>query len=367
MERVSRSTLVLVIALLLAACGGRSTFEAPSAAATSAASISTPITTPALVADTQPHPTLTDGSPGIAEDLTPTAKEIAAARAAIGGGLIGLVACTLSTEYHSIVAADAQARAEALGFRVEVFDSQAKAERQPDAINDFVARGAKIIAICVLDPKIAGDAIKTAEEAGIYIVQFGGSAMDVNGVTIGGGEESDIDLGCTAGEIAGDLIAKEKRGKARVAILDYPALPQIVLRADSIEKCLKTRATGAAVIGRWLGGTTDNGLTSMRAALQAHPDIDVVVSINDAGAYGALSALQNAGKDPQHTIVVGIDGESHARELIKQGHFFRGSVDTSPGLTGRLLVDAAVKLLASAMVPSSIRVPVTKITAETLK
>jgi ABC-type sugar transport system substrate-binding protein len=368
MGRVNRLALVLAITILLAACGTSNTPQAPAAAPTSVpAAIATPTTTPALAAGAKSQPTLTTGSLGSADDLMPTDDEIALARATLGGGLIGVIACTLSTEYHSIVAADAQARAEALGFRVEVFDSQAEAERQPDAIKDFVARGAKIIAICVLDPKVAGDSIKMAEDAGIYIVQFGGAALDVNGVTIGGGDESDIDLGCAAGEVAGDLIAKEKIGKPTVAILDYPTLPQIVLRADSIEKCLKTRAANAAIVGRWLGGTTDNALTSMRAALQAHPDIDVVVSINDAGAYGALSALENAGKDPEFTIVVGIDGESHARELIKQGGFFRGSVDTSPGLTGRLLIDAAIKLLASATIPKSVRVPVTKITAETLR
>src|SRR5262245_5826643 len=368
MERVNRLALVLASAILLAACGLSSTPQAPTALPTAvSAATAAPTATPVLAAGSAPHPTLKTGILGSADDLTPTNGEIAIAKAAMGDGLIGVVACTLSTEYHSIVAADAQARAEALGFRVEVFDSQAKAERQPNAIKDFTARGAKIIAICVLDPKIAGDAIKMAEDAGVYVVQFGGAALDVNGVTIGGGEESDIDLGCAAGEIAGDLIAKEKSGKATVAILDYPSLPQIVLRADSIEKCLKTRASDAAVVGRWLGGTTDNALTSMQAALQAHPNIDVVVSINDAGAYGALSALEKAGKDPKRTIVVGVDGESHARELIKQGGFYRGSVDTSPGLTGQLLINAAVKLLAGATIPKSIRVPVTKLTIETLK
>jgi ribose transport system substrate-binding protein len=367
MERVNRPALVLAVALLLAACGATSTPQVPTGVSTLSAATTAPTATPMLATDGQLHPTLTSDSLGSADDLAPTNDEIAVAKATLGSGLIGVVACTLSTEYHSIVAADAQARAETLGFRVEVFDSQAKAERQPDAIKDFVTRGAKIIAVCILDPKIAGEAIKAAEDAGTYVVQFGGSALDVNGVTIGGGEGSDIDLGCAAGEVAGDLIAQEKSGKATVAILDYPTLPQIVLRADSIERCLRTRASGAAVVGRWLGGTTDNALTSMRAALQAHPTIDVVVSINDAGAYGALSALENAGKDPEYTIVVGIDGESHARELIKQGGFFRGSVDTSPSLTGRLLIDAAVKLLANATIPKNIRVPVTKITAETLR
>ena len=207
-ERVKLLALVLAVGLVLTACGAGSTPQAPAAVPTFAAAATATLTsTPARASGAKPQPTLTTGSLGIADDLAPTDEEIALARATLAGGLIGVIACTLSTEYHSIVAADAQARAEALGFRVQVFDSQAQAERQPGAVKDFVARGAKIIAVCVLDPKIVGDAIKQAEDSGIYIVQFGGAALDVNGVTIGGGDEGDIDLGCAAGEVAGDLIA----------------------------------------------------------------------------------------------------------------------------------------------------------------
>ncbi len=279
--------------------------------------------------------------------------------------MIGVLACTLSTEYHSIVAADAQARAEALGFRIEIFDSQAQAELQPKAIEGFIARDAKVLVLCALDPQKIVDIVKQAEDAGILTIQYGGDALQIHGVTVGGDENAA--MGCAAGELAGDLITKEQGGQATVAILDYPTLPQIVVRADNIERCLKAKAAGATVVGRYLGGTTDNGLASMRAALKAHPSINVVVSINDAGAYGALSALQAADKDAKSTIVVGIDGETRAKDLIKQGNFYRGTVDTSPGITGQLVIDAAVKLLASATIPRSVRVPVTKITAETLR
>jgi ribose transport system substrate-binding protein len=219
--------------------------------------------------------------------------------------------------------------------------------------------------LCALDPQAIAGAVKRAEDAGILTIQYGGDALQIRGVTVGGDENAA--MGCAAGEIAGDLIAKEKGGRATVAILDYPTLPQIVVRADNIERCLKTKAAGATVVGRYLGGTTDNGLASMQAALKAHPTIDVVVSINDAGAYGALSALQAASKDAKSTIIVGIDGETRAKELIEQGGFYRGSVDTSPSLTGQLVIDAAVKLLSSATIPRSMRVPVTKITVETLR
>lgn len=311
------------------------------------------------------HPTLLLNRIGTAADLKPTPEEIAAAQSALGpGGFIGLVACNLSSEYHSTVPRAAKALADQDGLRLEVFDSETKADKQISAIEDFVSKGAKAIVLCVLDPKVIGAAVQEAEAHGVLILQYAGSDPTVNGLSI---SIDDADLGCAAGEIAGDLIAKEKGGQANVAVLDYPDLPQVVARADSIVKCLKAAAPNAVVVGRYLGGTPENGLRSLESALQAHPQIDVVVSINDAGAYGAMNALEAAGKDPHTTIVVGIDAEAQAKDLIKRGKFFRGTVDTSPATTGEMVVNGAVKLLAGSTVPKNVRVPVTKVTADSLK
>jgi len=312
-----------------------------------------------------PKPNLTTAGLGSADDLKPTQAEIDAAKSVLGDkGLIGIVACTLSTEYHSTVPNSAKQRADELGLKVEIFDSEVKAEKQISAIENFVSKGAKVIVLCVLDPKVIEAAVKEAADAGVFIVQYAGRESAVNGIGI---SIEDADLGCAAGEIAGDLIVSEKGGQATVAILDYPDLPQVVVRADNIEKCLKAKAPNATIVGRYLGGTTENGLKSMESALQAHSEIDVVASINDAGAYGALTALEAAGKDAQTTIIVGIDAEAQAKDLIKQGKFFRGTVDTAPATTGQMVINAAVKILASATVAKNIRVPVDKITADTLK
>jgi ribose transport system substrate-binding protein len=103
----------------------------------------------------------------------------------------------------------------------------------------------------------------------------------------------------------------------------------------------------------------------METALIEHPDINVVVSINDAGALGAMQALENAGRDD--AIIVGIDAESQAVDLIREGTMYRGTVDTSPAKTGEMTINAAVKLLAGSEIPQNIAVPVTLVTQETLQ
>jgi ribose transport system substrate-binding protein len=311
-----------------------------------------------------PQPALLTDRLGTAQDLIPTETEIATAKTALGSkSFIGIVACNSSSEYHATVPKAAQASADKLGLRIEVFDSETKADRQIAAIENFVSKGAQAIAVCAIDPKVVEKAVKEAAAQGVYMLQYAGRDLAVNGISI---SIEDADLGCAAGQIAGDFVMKEKNGQAVVALLDYPSLPNVVERANQIEACLKQTAPDAKIVGRYLGGTPENGLTSLENALQAHPDIDVVVSINDAGAFGAIKALEAAGKDPQTTIVVGIDADAQAKDLIKQGKFYRGTVDTSPGLTGELVVNAVIKLLSGSTAPKNVRVPVAKITKDSL-
>ena len=364
---MKKLALIMLIVMLLASCTppATPTTEAPPVEPTAAPVEPTavPVEPTQAPAET-PKPNLTTDALGTAMDLELTQEEIEKAKPILGDSVIGIVACTMSTEFHATVANAAKARAEALGFTAEIFDPNAKADQQISAIENFVAKGAKVIVICVLDPKVIEAAVQEAAAAGVFIVQYAGRESAVNGISV---SIEDADLGCAAGEIAGDMITAEKGGKASVALLDYPDLPNVVIRADNIEKCLMAKAPEANIVGRYLGGTTENGLKNTETALQAFPDIDVVVSINDAGAYGALNALQAAGKDPKTTILVGIDAEKNAIELIKKGEFYRGTVDTSPAITGEMVINAVVKIFASATVPKNIRVPVTKITADTVK
>jgi len=181
--------------------------------------------------------------------------------------------------------------------------------------------------MCVLDPKVVSQAMKQAADKGVWFVQFAGCEPGLRGIGI---SIDDADLGRAAGKFAANLINRDMSGSAKVVILDYPDLPNTVARADAIESTLKELAPGAVIVGRFMGGTREKGLASLEAALQANPDINVVVSINDAGAYGAMMALKAAGKDPAKTAVIGIDAEKEALKLVKEGGMYRAPWTPSP-------------------------------------
>jgi ribose transport system substrate-binding protein len=303
-------------------------------------------------------PSLITEGLGTAEDLVPTDEEIATAVAHLESedSFIGIVACTYSTDYHSTVPDAAQAYAEDLGLPVETFDSEIDVEKQISGIENFVASGAKVIIVCVFDPPSVQSALEEAADSGVYIVQYAGrQAAEFGGVTI---SIEDEDLGQAAGEYAAELIQGEFDGEANVAILDFPDIPNVVVRADAIRAALEEGAPDATIVGNYLGGTTENGLQSMETALQEHPEINAVVSINDAGAYGALQAMEAAGKTAEEAIIVGIDAEPQALEHIRSGTMYRGTVDTAPAETGRMTINASIKILAGGTLPQNVRVPV---------
>src|SRR5512136_1743339 len=89
---------------------------------------------PAATAVPKPSaPTLLTDKLGTAADLVPTDTEIKDAKAKLGTGKIGIIPCTMGSEYHSTVANSAVARAKDLGITAEVFDPQAKAEQEISA------------------------------------------------------------------------------------------------------------------------------------------------------------------------------------------------------------------------------------------
>ena len=80
-----------------------------------------------------------------------------------------------------------------------------------------------------------------------------------------------------------------------------------------------------------------------------------------------MQALENAGKSAEDTIIVGIDAETQALELIAGETMYRGTVDTAPARYGEMAANAAIKLLAGGTLPQNVAVPVALVTAETLE
>ena len=290
--------------------------------------------------------------------LTLSAAQLATAKQKASGLTIGILS-PLSSEYLSNVVSGAKQEAAALGAKTSVVDYDFDDAKAVSGMENLVSQGAKYIVADLTDPPAMIGAVKAAEAAGVTVVQFAGDqvAQQTKGYSVA---IDDKDLGTAAGEAAA-AVAKT-RGAVQIAILDYPSQPNVVIRADAMVAAIKAGAPQAQIVGRVTGGTEDAGLTGSESLLQRYPNLGGIVSVNDAGAYGALQAFQSAGKTGSNAFVVGCDAESKARSLIKSGGIYKATVDTQPGLTGQAAVDLIGQLLAGNTPAKMTTVPVRTIT-----
>lgn len=298
------------------------------------------------------------------ETVMPTEDEIRIARERTTNSFLAYMACTQDTAYHAGQAREVADLMTGFGIRTQLYDADTDSYTQVTQLDQARAAGAMGLFICPLDATLLEDPLLSAQNARIPLVMFTGSPPSYGGVLLAG---DDYTMGLRAGRFTGQYIRDELDGEANVVILDYPDLPQIVLRADGIEDGIREFAPDANIVGRYLGGTPDLGRESVQTLLDDDTEFNVIVSINDAGAFGAIEALEAANIAPEAVMIVGVDAEPRAQEYIREGYYFRGSVEISRTQFSRAAAYAMIKLLSGSAIAETILVPPGEVvTAETL-
>ncbi len=290
-----------------------------------------------------------------AQDIVPTNEEIQRAQAAMGAdGFIAYVACNRTSEYHATQAREMNEFADNYGLAYQVYDSNNDHYLQLTQIEKARTDGAKAIILCPLKEDLLDGPLQAIAAARVPLVTLSGTIANYGGVTLTG---DDYLMGRLAGELVGQLLLEERDGQANVVILDYPDVSHIVQRANGLEEGLLHYAPEANIVGRYLGAIRENGRQSIEQLIEDGVEFDVILSINDAGSFGAIEALEAAGYDPDSVIVASVDVEQQARQYIEEGYFIRGSVDPGREPNSRAAIDAIVKLLAGSPIAEQVLVP----------
>jgi len=369
-------SVVLVIALLAGALliqninatnDLRQAETLQAAAITSQAAAFNLTETAALASPTPPPiPTVEQGKRLPASEIVPTAEEISAAKLRLGErGFIAYIACTQDTEFHAGLAREINDLANQYGLRFRVYDSETDAYREITLIERARSDGASALIICPLDANLLTGSLTSAHNAGLPLVFFADDIPSYGGVLVGG---DNYLLGLEPGRFAGQIIAEEKGGEADVIVLEFPDRADIVARANGLIDGLLEFAPDANIVGRYLGATREFGKESVQKLIEEGVKFDVIVSINDAGSFGAIEAMTEAGITPNEVFISSVDAEALAQQYIREGYFIRGSVQSSRVENAQALLNAAVKLLAGGTLPEFVQVPPgPMVTKETLE
>ena len=287
-----------------------------------------------------------------------SAGSSAAAPGSASGGTggvikIGLVTKTDSNPYFVKLRESAKALAATQGAQVIAlagkFDGDN--EGQVTAIENLIQQGVKGIMITPSNSAGILNAIKEAEAKGILVVALDSETTPVDAVPATYATDN-----LQAGVLLGKYV-KAKIGSTAPKIitmdLDPSASVGIQRHNGFLEGMGLSDGTPSQVIGSALtAGDQTKAQSAMENLLQAHPDVNIVYSINEPAGRGAYQALTE--KNLQSKVIVGsIDGSCSGVQYVKDGKFI-ATVMQFPKVMAEDGVKAIVTYAKSGTKPSGV-------------
>jgi ribose transport system substrate-binding protein len=321
------SSILVLVALVLAACG-----PAP-----------TPAPTEAPAAPATPAPT--------------EAPAAAATEAAPANLTFGLALSTLNNPFFVELQNGAQQEAKALGVTLIVADAQNDPTKQASQIEDFITRKVDAILLNPTDSNAVVPAVQKANEANIPVLTLDRSAASGKIVTLIASDN------VAGGKMAADFLCQAIGGKGNVVELEgIPGTSAARDRGQGFDEEMAAKCPDAKIVAKQPANfDRADGNQVFANILTAQPDIAGVFAQNDEMVLGAIQAAEAANRTG--IVFVGFDGIPDGIAAVEAGKE-AADVAQQPAQMGQLGVQEAVKYLQGQSVPESIPVPLKLITKE---
>jgi ABC-type sugar transport system substrate-binding protein len=227
---------------------------------------------------------------------------------------IAIVVSTLNNPWFVVLADTAKQRAEELGYKATVFDSQNNTDKEAAHFENIIAGGYSAILFNSTDADGSISNVRRAKAAGVPVFCID---REINAADAATSQIlSDSYSGCVA---LGQYFVEQVGEKGKYAeLLGILGDNNTHNRSTGFHSVVDRYADLEMVAQQSAGFDRTTGLEVMEGILQAHPDIDAVFCGNDAMAMGAYQAIVAAGK-ADRVKVFGFDGADEVLRLIAEG------------------------------------------------
>ncbi|HDR1813864.1 TPA: ribose ABC transporter substrate-binding protein RbsB [Pasteurella multocida] len=271
---------------------------------------------------------------------------LAVSGTALAKETIALAVSTLDNPFFVTLKDGAQKKADELGYKLVVLDSQNDPAKELANVEDLTVRGVKVLLINPTDSEAVVNAVKMANRNKIPVITLDRGA-------VAGDVVSHIASDNVAGgKMAGDFIAEKLGAGAKVIQLEGIAGTSAAReRGEGFKQAIDAHkfdvlASQPADFDR------TKGLNVMENLLASKGDVKAVFAQNDEMALGALRAINAANKK---VLVVGFDGTDDGVKAVQTGKM-AATIAQQPDLIGALGVVTADKVLKGEKV--EVKIPV---------
>ena len=304
-----------VIAVTLTACGTPSTEStAGSSAGTSAES-----STGASSGDSSKE--TTGKSTGAEEE----GKSEISADNPLAGKKIGCTIVYKGDEWCSALASCLEDVADKYGCEIVVEDGDLNDETQSKQVENMVAAGVDMMFVDPATPDGVTEAMNKAVDAGIPIFIYDGYWNEDKAVTTVTWNQP------LTGELMADYVIdyvdKNLNGKAKVVVLTLKSSTHCVEREEAFKEAVAGHGGIEVINTQDCEGNREKGANAITNIVEP---FDIVVSVVDNGAWGAVSALQARGLTDVKVFSMGAYGSEPFEALKNEDPNYEACVVVPP-------------------------------------
>ena len=267
--------------------------------------------------------------------------------------VIGVSLLTLANPFFKDMGDAIKAEGAKLGYEVEVVAGEMDASRQKGQIDDFIVKKVAAIVLSPCDSRSVGTAIQAANTAGIPVFTADIASLDKTSKVVCHIATDNYE----GGKLAGQAMVEAIGGKGDVAIIDHPEVESVILRTKGFKEIVagsKDIHIKAQLPG---GAARDTAYKTAQDILEHYPDLVGIFCINDPTAFGAIAAVEKAGRQSKIKII-SFDGQLEAKAAIRDGKIYAEPIQY-PDKIGATTIQTISKYMAGEKVPDHILIPTT--------
>jgi ribose transport system substrate-binding protein len=277
---------------------------------------------------------------------------------ASGSFKAGVVVPTMNIFYVPLTEAVVAAVKEAGGTAIVTDAEQYKVAKELANVENLLQQKIDVLIIDASDKVASSPAVEAANKAGVPVIGLNNETASGKFVTVVASDNY------KAGKLAAEFVLKEMDFKGNVAIMDGPPVPAVIDRIQAFKDMVYANPGVKIVSFQLMGNTIAEGVSVAENILQANPDLDGFLCMNDAAFLGAYTALQNAGRVGEVAIGA-IDAIPEVVELLAKGLAPRCATAAQfPKEIGKGAVQAFLDHRAGKTLPNNIYVKVELITKD---
>ena len=271
---------------------------------------------------------------------------------ALAQDTIALTVSTLDNPFFVSLKDGAQKKADELGYKLVVLDSQNDPAKELSNVEDLTVRGAKVLLINPTDSAAVGNAVAIANRNKIPVITLDRGAAKGDVVSHIASDN------VAGGKMAGDFIAQKLGNGAKVIQLEGLAGTSAARERGEGFKQAVDEHKFAVLASQPADFDRTKGLNVTENLLASKGDVQAIFAQNDEMALGALRTTGAANKK---VLVVGFDGTDDGVKAVKSGKL-AATVAQQPELIGSLGVETADKILKGEKVEAKIPVALKVVT-----